>query len=56
MGNMRYTSTTEAKIASEITASVVGTLQMETSSFNQPFNLEINACIDKAVKVGICVF
>jgi hypothetical protein len=29
---------------------------METSSFNQPFNLEIDACVDKAIEVGVGMF
>ncbi|KAJ4270197.1 hypothetical protein NW762_001873 [Fusarium torreyae] len=56
MGNSRYASTTETKVTPEIAAPIVWTFEVKAPSFHQPFDLEVDASIDKTVEVGIGVF
>lgn len=47
---------TESHIAPQLAALVMRTVQMQRSSLDQPFDLQVHVSVDEAIEVPICVF
>jgi len=55
-GNIPHTPPAEPEITPQVTAPVIGTLEMKLSSLNEPINFEFYAGVDQVVKVPARVF
>jgi hypothetical protein len=52
---IRDAATAEAQVALQFASMTVWALQMKFPPLHQPFNLEVNACIDEPVEMPISV-
>lgn len=51
-----HTTPTKSHVASQFTALVVRTLEIQSPPLNQPLNLQIHTSVNTAVEMPICVF
>jgi hypothetical protein len=51
-----YRAPTETQVTAQIAAPVVGTLEVQAATLDEPLDLEADASVDEVVKVAVGVF